>query len=729
MSVSLTADDGYMWPMTGNAQISSTFSEYREGHYHAGIDIRCFGRVGIPCIAVSGGYVKRIKVQPAGYGRALYLRLFNGKTAVYAHLHSFDAALDSLQYYKMLESGNNWSDMFLRDGIYRFERGDTLAFAGWAGTKAPHLHFEIRGSAGNPINPLLNIYEVPDKAPPIISALEVIPLEYGSRTGKDYSSEIKFFRAKETNLYENTDTLQLDGVFGFGVSAWDEQSVGGYKMGPFSIELFVDGNLLYRIENRTFSYGQSGEIDYEFDIYDDSWTDRFNLLFRKKGNSRSDRAGNGVICSDSSRTDLTFLKKGLHRGELIVSDSSGNKAKALFNFALHDYPRIQTAKKLDNAYEAVVSSIDLDGGTVDEKLFESLDGGESWNPLTLRDTGKYANALVSKVKSAVYKYEVTDDEGASVSKRFASPRPKIGEDMVFSQCNVRRLPEALALLIKTDRILASLPLVEFIGRNRVLSLKVEELKEKLYLARLEYETVENGENLFHIRGRDYRGYEFDDYHAARIVILKSGGKVSLRISDSLRIDLESPSLNGKVPCIVNSVSLQVGTGNGMDMIRAPFNLDFAEDYLFESIKISGNFGDGVGLFRFDAGDSAWRCVGVPEMEGGAVELDKKGTYAYFRDGLPPRLGNFEKTESPSGSGFFKKYIYYIPIEDEGSGVDSYSSKVTWNGEWTVSQWDDIREKLYIPVPSSRSRGKVSLRVEIGDRVGNIAVKDFEFIVE
>ncbi|HMA76350.1 MAG TPA: hypothetical protein VKO43_03475, partial [Candidatus Krumholzibacteriaceae bacterium] len=635
----------------------------------------------------------------------------------------------SLQYYKMLESGSNWSELFLRDGIYSFERGDTLAFAGRAGTKAAHLHFEIRDSAGNPINPLLNIYEIPDNAPPIISALEAIPLERGSRTGKDYSSEIKFFRVKETDLYENTDTLQLDGVFGFGISAWDEQSVGGYKMGPLSIELLVDGNLLYRIENRTFSYRQSGEIDFEYDLYDDSWTDRFNLLFRKRGNSRSDRTGNGVICSDSSRTELTILKKGLHRGELIVSDSSGNRAKALFNFALHDYPRIQTAKKLENVYEAVVSSIDPDGGSQDEKLFESFDGGESWNTRPLRYTGKYANAIVSKVKNAVYKYEVTDDEGASVSECFASPRPKIEKDMVFSQCKVIRMPETLALMIKTDRILASLPAVEFIGRNRVSSLKVEELKEKLYLARLEYETVENGENLFHVRGRDYRGYEFDEYHAARIVILESDGKVPLRISDSLRVNLQSSPLNGKVPCIVNSVSLQAGSGNGLDMIRPPFNLDFAADYLFESIEISGNFGDGVGLFRFEAGDSAWNCVGVPGMERGAVKLDKKGTYAYIKDGLPPRLGNIIKTESPSGSGFFKKYIYYIPVEDEGSGVDSYSSKVTWNGKWTVSQWDDIRGKLYIPIPASRPGGKVSIRAEIGDRVGNIAVKDFEFIVE
>jgi hypothetical protein len=117
------------------------------------------------------------------------------------------------------------------------------------------------------------------------------------------------------------------------------------------------------------------------------------------------------------------------------------------------------------------------------------------------------------------------------------------------------------------------------------------------------------------------------------------------------------------------------------------------------------------------------------MKGGDVDITESGTYAYLRDGLPPKIGDVKKSRDTSGSGFFKQYIYYITIEDKGSGIDPYSSRVFWNGEWTVSHWDQIRGKLYIPVPSSRSKKMVSLRVEIGDRVGNVAVRDFGFTLE
>ena len=294
LSISAQAEDTYLWPMIGDKKISSSFGEYREGHYHAGIDIRSFGHIGLPCFAIGDGYVKRVRIRPGGYGKALYLKLDNGMTAVYAHLEGFSNAIDSVIYKKLIKSKKNWCDLFLENGKYRFIRGDTISFSGRSGTKAPHLHFEIRNGIGDPINPLPDFLEICDEMPPLISALEVVPLGCGSKTNGHYLPDILPFRIKGRNLYEITDTLQLEGVFGFGVSTWDEQIIGGYKMAPFSIELVVDSRVLYSIKNKTFSYSQSGEIVFEYDKYGKLWAQRFNLLFRKMGNSRSDRNGTGV---------------------------------------------------------------------------------------------------------------------------------------------------------------------------------------------------------------------------------------------------------------------------------------------------------------------------------------------------------------------------------------------------------------------------------------------------
>ncbi len=56
----------YRWPLDTERRLSSTFGEYREGHYHAGIDLRTFGRIGLPCRAPEGAELARLRVASKG---------------------------------------------------------------------------------------------------------------------------------------------------------------------------------------------------------------------------------------------------------------------------------------------------------------------------------------------------------------------------------------------------------------------------------------------------------------------------------------------------------------------------------------------------------------------------------------------------------------------------------------------------------------------------------------
>jgi hypothetical protein len=76
-------------PLPSWFPITSTFCEYRTQHFHAGIDLATGGRVGVPVLAVGRGHVHRVRVSGAGYGKAVYLCLDNGLTAVYGHLDGF----------------------------------------------------------------------------------------------------------------------------------------------------------------------------------------------------------------------------------------------------------------------------------------------------------------------------------------------------------------------------------------------------------------------------------------------------------------------------------------------------------------------------------------------------------------------------------------------------------------------------------------------------------------
>ena len=84
----LLAQD-YTWPTNVGKHLSSNFGEFRTTGYHLGLDIKTKGTTGHPVYAVSDGHIARIVTNYSGFGRALYLTLDDGQTAVYAHLSKF----------------------------------------------------------------------------------------------------------------------------------------------------------------------------------------------------------------------------------------------------------------------------------------------------------------------------------------------------------------------------------------------------------------------------------------------------------------------------------------------------------------------------------------------------------------------------------------------------------------------------------------------------------------
>ena len=80
----------YRYPIEGVAGLySANFGEMRPGHFHAGVDIKTELTEGKPLVAAMDGYISRVAILGGGYGRAVYLTLKNGTTAVYAHLQRF----------------------------------------------------------------------------------------------------------------------------------------------------------------------------------------------------------------------------------------------------------------------------------------------------------------------------------------------------------------------------------------------------------------------------------------------------------------------------------------------------------------------------------------------------------------------------------------------------------------------------------------------------------------
>ncbi|HMR43700.1 MAG TPA: hypothetical protein PKC40_07700, partial [Saprospiraceae bacterium] len=66
-------------PVHGAMYLSGTFGELRPNHFHTGIDVKpAGGKTGQAILAAAEGYIERIKVEAAGYGKVLYIRHPNG---------------------------------------------------------------------------------------------------------------------------------------------------------------------------------------------------------------------------------------------------------------------------------------------------------------------------------------------------------------------------------------------------------------------------------------------------------------------------------------------------------------------------------------------------------------------------------------------------------------------------------------------------------------------------
>src|SRR5215475_14866144 len=80
-------------PLAIPITLAANFGELRSNHYHMGLDIRTNKRENLPVFAAADGYVAHIKIEPEGFGQAIYINHPNGFTTVYAHLNAFYPAL------------------------------------------------------------------------------------------------------------------------------------------------------------------------------------------------------------------------------------------------------------------------------------------------------------------------------------------------------------------------------------------------------------------------------------------------------------------------------------------------------------------------------------------------------------------------------------------------------------------------------------------------------------
>lgn len=246
-----------IYPLDLPPSVSGNFGQYRHGHPHGGLDLWTGLRLDVPVKAVDDGVIFRIKVSPYGYGRALYQRLNDGRIAVYGHLAAFAPAIQTAVDRSMRRAGRYRLDWLLSGPeAWRVKQGDVIGVAGDAGTDVAHLHFELRGSDGRPVNPLRHGFPCPDTKPPALVAAHLEPLAPGATINGDQSEVFLPFAAAEPGLFTASET-RVAGNVGLSVHAYDRIEGSPRELAPYDIRLLIDGAEHFRHRFDVFDYNRT----------------------------------------------------------------------------------------------------------------------------------------------------------------------------------------------------------------------------------------------------------------------------------------------------------------------------------------------------------------------------------------------------------------------------------------------------------------------------------------
>jgi len=307
--------DEPLWPLPLETRyLTSNFMEHRAGRFHAGLDLKTEGRTGFPVLAAEDGWVSRIRVSPAGYGKALYLRGVSGRTYVYAHLERFGDRWRGQVRRTQDRRGRYDVTLHFPAGKHEVRRGEVLALSGQSGTAGPHLHFEVRDEANRPLDPLANGFAVPDTIPPSILRIRAMPASPASRVEGGLRARTVGGEA----LSDGLPPLRVAGPVAFSARILETSDIMGYRLEPYRLSVSFDDSLVFETRNEVYDFAGQHLMRLE-------WLEQPGLrerwLHRQPGDLLPGRSGAGWSL------DPDVLTPGSHEVRVTVADRAGNSSE------------------------------------------------------------------------------------------------------------------------------------------------------------------------------------------------------------------------------------------------------------------------------------------------------------------------------------------------------------------------------------------------------------------
>ena len=336
-------DTTYIWPTNAGQFLSSTFGETRSAHFHAGLDIKTWGREGYKVYATKGGILSRLFITNTGYGKAIYLKHDDGSYTVYAHLQKFSARFqpkaDSI---RLADYSYEMNGFFETDSIF-VRQGEVIGYTGSTGIGPPHLHYEIRNSNNEPINPLSSNLSVKDSIAPIFRSIMIEPLTPTSTIEGQTLPKVFSTKKLAPSTYD-VGTIAVSGKVGISANVYDGANQVYNKYAIYELILLSGPDTLFVEKLHQFNFDQAENMFLDRAKSPNSRSRGFHRLFVKDG------ADNPFLVSHQKQVSGKYNEPYT----IIAKDYYGNTSTATLKFAPAPpqfiKESIPTIKKLENAY-------------------------------------------------------------------------------------------------------------------------------------------------------------------------------------------------------------------------------------------------------------------------------------------------------------------------------------------------------------------------------------------
>ena len=717
------------WPLDLKpAALTSTFGETRSSSFHAGVDLKTWGRTGYPVHAVADGWVLRLRTSPWGYGRALYQRLDDGRVVVYAHLEGFFGPAAERVRARQRHTRQYTVDLWLKEGEIPVRRGQRIGRSGQSGAGAPHLHLEIRDAANAPVNPLLQgIGPVADTTPPVLRGLVVMPIGPGSSLdGGHLRLQVPLRSSSRAGRYTAGREVSAWGRIGIGVDTHDLADEAPNKLAPLVHELHVDGQRILRSRYRRFTYADRHQVALDR-LRLQGGGPVYTLLYRRTGNRLSFYETSGsddgtLTCGPGG------LERGAHRVEVRAGDAAGNESRAVLNIRCTPPPRIRWARLVESAEGRFLDAdLTLDGGGRLAVTLSSSPDGQGWEEVLSTEVSAGDGPFTWALPDPAHFWRLRVQAGDGPPEALVLAATDRSERPPGLRVRSEARPLHARIEIESSGPLSGLPLVEVTGSKAQIAPR--QVDQWSYRAVIPLPGPDVHPVLARVTARDARGHPVRQDLALSGQRIRPGTKATLRFLED-RVRLQASEGSAYRVLIPQARGFTPEASKGLRATRLGCRLGPADAAFDKPVRVWLKVPEGVpaeGLAVYsDNGRGRWVFRGADPEEGGrylGATVRALGRFALMIDETPPAVSKV----LPSAGSTVASPRFSARIHDEGSGIGREKDIVLeLDGVRLVSEYDPDARQVTAEPDGPLAAGAHTLVITVRDRAANETRREVTF---